>query len=366
MESKKICWKVLLYIVGYHILLAVGLPLYFLHYTPSLSLILTSIALVFISGIAITAGYHRLYSHLCYKTHPVIEFFFLFFGSLATQGSALRWCNDHRLHHAFVDTDKDPYSVKKGLLHAHILWMFFRDEPIDPKVVSDLSRSKMLKFQHEHYLFCMLGSNILTSLVVGYFLGDYLGAFLFAWFVRLFVLHHTTWCINSLAHFWGTQFFSKEHSAVDNYLISLLTYGEGYHNYHHTFSQDYRNGIYWYHFDPAKWLIWGLWKLGLAYDLKKVNDYRIAKQMLLEHKNLILNRVKESIYAQKDLLAAKVTEICESLSEKLSQRQSLVDQYRKQKSKEMLHEIRELKKSLKGDWKRWRETVKIASEMPTQ
>jgi stearoyl-CoA desaturase (delta-9 desaturase) len=244
--------------------------------------------------------------------------------------------------------------------------MFFRDEPIDPKVVSDLSRSKMLKFQHEHYLFCMLGSNILTSLVVGYFLGDYLGAFLFAWFVRLFVLHHTTWCINSLAHFWGTQFFSKEHSAVDNYLISLLTYGEGYHNYHHTFSQDYRNGIYWYHFDPAKWLIWGLWKLGLAYDLKKVNDYRIAKQMLLEHKNLILNRVKESIYAQKDLLAAKVTEICESLSEKLSQRQSLVDQYRKQKSKEMLHEIRELKKSLKGDWKRWRETVKIASEMPTQ
>lgn len=360
METKKMCWPVFLFIAGYHLLLAIALPFYFMSHTPSLGLILTSAALVFISGIAITAGYHRLYSHSTYKTNTVIEAILLFFGSVATQGSALRWANDHRLHHAFVDTNKDPYSVKKGLLHAHILWMFYRTDAIDPKVIADLSRSKMLQFQNKHYVFCMLASNIITFLTVGWFFGDYLGAFLFAWWVRLFFLHHTTWCINSLAHYWGSQFYSKEHTAVDNYLISLLTYGEGYHNYHHTFAHDYRNGIHWYHFDPAKWLIWSLWKLGLAYDVKQVNNYRITRQLLIGHRDYILNKIKESFYTQKDSLIEKVTQVCDHLSEKLAQKQALLDQYRKSKQKDLLSEIKAVKKSLKDDWKQWRKTVEFA------
>ena len=362
MTNKEICWPVFLFIAGYHLFLAIALPFYFLAHTPSLGLILTSAALVFVSGIAITAGYHRLYSHSSYKTNSVIEAIFLFFASVATQGSALRWANDHRLHHAFVDTDKDPYSVKKGLLHAHILWMFYRTAPIDPKVISDLARNKMLRFQDKHYVFCMLASNTITFLIVGWFFGDYLGAFIFAWWVRLFVLHHTTWCINSLAHYYGSQFYSQEHSAVDNYLISLLTYGEGYHNYHHTFAQDYRNGIRWYHFDPAKWLIWTFWKLGLAYDLKKVNNYRIVRQLLLGHRDHILEKIKESFSSQKDLLAQKVTDICDHLSNKLAQKQTLLEEYRKSKQKGLLHEIKTIKKGLKNDWKQWRETVKWISK----
>ena len=342
--KKKICWPVFLYIVGYHLLLAIALPIYFLtDHAPSLGLILTSAALVFISGMAITSGYHRLYSHNCYKVHPVIETILLFFGSLATQGSALRWANDHRLHHAYVDTDKDPYSVKKGLWHAHILWMFFRTAPIDPKVVSDLSRSKMLVFQNKYYVLCMLGSNLIVALAMGWFFGDYLSAFLFGWWVRLLVLHHTTWCINSLAHYWGTQNYSQEHSAVDNYLISFLTYGEGYHNYHHTFAYDYRNGIRWYHFDPAKWFIWTMHKLGLAYDLKRVNNYRIAKQLVLQHKDNLIQRLKESSYVQ------KVSEIAETLAEKLSQMQTLLDP----------DQIRAMKKSLKDDWREWNRVLKM-------
>src|SRR5690606_11873642 len=102
------------------------------------------------------------------------EWILLFFGSLATQGSALQWAHDHRLHHAYVDTDRDPYSVKKGLLHAHILWMFYQGREIEPKVISDLSRSKLLQFQHKHYVLCMLGANTLTFLAVGWMLNDYL------------------------------------------------------------------------------------------------------------------------------------------------------------------------------------------------
>lgn len=348
---KKLCLPVLFYIVGYHLFLAIALPLYFMAFTPSLALVLTTIALVFMSGIAITSGYHRLYSHSCYKIHPVVETILLFFGTLATQGSVFRWAHDHRLHHAYVDTDKDPYSVKKGLLYAHILWMFERSKDIEPKVISDLGRNKLLAFQHKHYVFCMLGTNALTFLAVGYFLNDYLGAFLFTWWVRLFCLHHTTWCINSLAHYWGTRDYSQEHSAVDNYLISLLTYGEGYHNYHHTFAYDYRNGIRWYHFDPSKWLIWTLHKFGLAWDIKKVNNYRIARQMVLQHKDELVQKLKESAMAQ------KVNEIAENLSAKLTQLQTHLDP----------NQIRELKKSLKRDWREWKAVLRsIRKESPLE
>lgn len=336
--KQKISYPVFLFIIGYHLLLAIALPFYFMHHTPSASLIGITVALIFISGIAVTSAYHRLYSHNCYKIHPAVEAVLLFFASLATQGSALKWAHDHRLHHAHVDTDKDPYSVKKGLLHAHILWMFYETPEIDLKIVSDLARKKMLLFQHKYYVFCMLASNILTFAFFGYILNDYLGAFLFIWWVRLFGLHHTTWCINSLAHYSGTQMYSREHSAVDNYLICLLTYGEGYHNYHHTFAYDYRNGIKWYHFDPTKWFIWTLYKLGLASDLKTVNNYRIARHLLLQHKDELVKKMKESSTAQ------KISEIAEQISTKLTQLQTILDRA----------QIKEIKKSLKKDWRAWK------------
>lgn len=362
MDRKRICWPVFLFIAGYHLFLIFALPIYFMHHPfPPLSLIGWTFALVFLSGLAITSGYHRLYSHGSYKTHPVIEAIFLFFASLATQGSALRWCNDHRLHHAFVDTEKDPYSVTKGMLHAHVLWMFYKSKEIDPKVVSDLMRSKMLRFQNKYYVFCMLATNVIAFLAVGWMVGDFLSAFLFAWWVRLLCLHHTTWCINSLAHYWGTKFYSQEHSAVDNYLISLLTYGEGYHNYHHTFSNDYRNGIRWYHFDPAKWLIWTLHKLGLAYHLKQIHNDRIVRQLLLHHKDQILEKIKTSLSHQKDLMAAKITLICDHLSEQLVRKQALLERYR-EGQKELLSDIRDLKRNIKDDWKKWRATVKLVTK----
>jgi stearoyl-CoA desaturase (delta-9 desaturase) len=363
---KKICWPVFLYIAGYHLFLLIALPLFFMSHTASWGLIGCTVALVLLSGFSITTGYHRLFAHNTYKAHPIVEVILLFFASLATQGSALQWSYDHRLHHAFVDQDKDPYTVKRGFWHAHIIWMFFRKEKVDPKVVSDLWRSKLLRFQHKYYALCMVATNVMAFLFVGWLLNDYLGAFIFAWWVRTLVLHHTTWCINSVAHYWGTQHYSREHTAVDNYLISLITYGEGYHNYHHTFAHDYRNGIRWYHFDPAKWLIWTLHKFGLAYDLKKVNNYRIARELLDEHKNQLLQKIKNSLATHRDQLEVVVSDFSDTLSQKLVQMQKLLEKYReipRQEARALIAEIKATKKELKMRWKAWDRLLRFIDQI---
>jgi stearoyl-CoA desaturase (delta-9 desaturase) len=364
--QKKISWVVFLYIAGYHLFLLGALPFYFLSHSLSMPLLWITLGLVFVAGLSITAGYHRLYSHTTYKVHPAIEIVLLFFASLATQGSALRWCFDHRLHHAFVDKERDPYSVNKGFWHAHIFWMFFKTETIDPKVIADLWRKKILRFQHDYYPYCMVGANLIVFLVVGWALNDYWGAFLFAWWVRLFLLHHTTWSINSLAHYWGSQSYSQEHSAVDNYLISLVTYGEGYHNYHHTFSQDYRNGIRWYHFDPSKWIIWLLHKCGLAHDLKTVNNYRIARELVQEHKDRLIVQLNNSFIAQKENLRVLVSDVSESLSSQLGELQKLLETYRampREEARALVGEIKSSKRALKMQWKAWGQLLRFVAKV---
>jgi stearoyl-CoA desaturase (Delta-9 desaturase) len=356
MKNNKLQWGNVLFICGYHLFLLIVVPLCFFLSPPSGSLIGISIALVFISGLAVTAGYHRLYSHMAYKASPIVEPILLFFGSVATQGSALQWCHDHRLHHAFIDGEKDPYSIKKGFWHAHIFWMFRGKRSIDPKVVSDLMRNKLIIFQHKYYVACMIISNALVFLAVGWLVGDYLGAFVFSWWARLFILHHTTWFINSLAHTWGTHNYSDEHSAVDNYFISLLTYGEGYHNYHHTFAQDYRNGIRWYHFDPTKWLIWFMSKLGLARDLKKVNDFRIFKQLISQHKE----KLAESLILSRNFdLKNKVIANADRLIERLNRLQSLYEKYKTVPR----NQIRQAKKEWKEEWKQWKNLIRVTDQL---
>jgi stearoyl-CoA desaturase (delta-9 desaturase) len=355
-------WPTLLFIVGYHVVLLACLPIYFLyHGAPSTGLLIYSGAFVFITGLGITAGYHRLMSHLAYRTNQAVEAVLLFFGSMAVQGSALKWCHDHRLHHAHVDTDRDPYSINKGFWYAHILWMFSRSTGIDPKVVSDLQRSPVVRFQHQHYGLCSLVSNAATIVLAGVLFGDWWGALLWAGLVRVFTLHHLTWFINSLAHTWGSQNYSREHSAVDSYILCLLTFGEGYHNYHHTFPQDFRNGVRWYHFDPTKWLIWSLSKLGLAWGLKKVDNVRIARQLMQDHGQRLVEKLQLSFHSQKDLLETKVKEVQEAVVSRLTRLHQLIDESKKNAKQDMGEIIAELKltkKALKEDWQRWKTIVR--------
>ena len=354
-------WPVLLFVLAYHVGLLIGLPVYFSHFTPSLGLVVASVVLLFLSEIGIGGAYHRYYAHRCYDLARPAEWVLLFLATLAMQGSVLQWSHDHRRHHAFVDTDDDPYSIKKGFWFAHCLWLFHKQPPMDDKWVRDLLKSPVLRFQHKYGHYLGVAANVLVWLLVGWMVRDFLGAFVLAWWTRLAVSHHFTWFINSLAHTWGERTYSREHSAVDNFVIAVLTVGEGYHNYHHTFASDYRNGVRWYHFDPTKWTIWTLSKLGLASNLKRFNTYRIRSRLLMEDKKLLLATIRERAHVKKLELEHLIHGMAETLQTKLVQMRSLADELKKLERRKaerdtrrvLRRELKQLKQSLRQDWRSW-------------
>lgn len=361
MKSIKKCFNtgISTFLTIYQVLFVLSLPFYLYFFQVQGSVIATAIVLYFVTGISITGGYHRLYSHKCYKAHPIVEAIIVFFGTLATQGSIIRWSYDHRLHHAYVDTDRDPYSINKGFWYAHFLWLLEKPRTIDPKVVSDLFDNKLLAFQHKHYLKLVIGLNALGCLIFSLLFSDFWGAFFLITWGRMFALHHSTWFINSLAHTWGDKPFSQEQSAVNNYIISFLTFGEGYHNYHHTFANDYRNGIRWYHFDPTKWVIWTLSKLGLASHLKEMDPATIKKKMLIEKKQVLCNYLQNFYSEKRDELQTAIEQLSDQLLEKLNKFGELRSQLRISDETELLKSVQEelklLQKSIQEDWKSWQQ-----------
>lgn len=359
-------WLPAAFLVVYHLTLFAGLPIYLCYTTPPLSMWILAFVLMFISGLCITGGYHRLYSHKAYRAHPIAEGALLTLATLAGQGSALRWCFDHRLHHAYVDTDKDPYSIKKGFWYAHMLWLFEKPRPIDPKVVPDLLKNRMIVFQNRYYPLLFIGSLFALWAPVAWFYGDGWGAFLIVGLLRLFTLHHCTWFINSLAHTFGSKPFCQEQSAVNNFILAFLTFGEGYHNYHHTFANDYRNGIRWYHFDPTKWLIWTLSKLQLASGLKEVDQLTIQRKMVLERKNLLQGRLQELWYVKKDELEQTIQEISERMIQEIANLKELRQKLRSSNKSllpDLKQEFKALKKNLKRDWRLWHTLSKAILKM---
>lgn len=349
------------FIIAYHLALLAGLPFYFANHPPEPGLIAASVVLLFLTQIGIGAAYHRYYAHRSYTMSRPAEVGLLFLGSLATQGSVLEWAHDHRLHHAYVDTDRDPYSIKKGFWYAHILWLFHKQKPIDMKRIPDLASSRLLQFQHRWHGALSMTGNGLVFLLMGWAFGDYLGAFVLAWWTRLMVSHHLTWFVNSLAHTWGARTYSREQSAVDNYVLAVVTVGEGYHNYHHTFASDYRNGPRWYHFDPAKWLIWILSRVGQTRDLIRFDAYRVRRRLLDEDRRLLLDTLRRAGREGRLELERKVVELAERLHAKLTRIAHLTAELKKRRSTgdpvpvpvTMRLRVRALRRSLRRDWKGW-------------
>ena len=233
--------------------------------------------------LAITCGYHRLFSHATYEAGPTLKIVFLLFGGMALQNSALLWSAGHRTHHRYIDDpERDPYCARRGFWFSHIGWML-RNYPSgkpDLSCVRDLQNDPWVSWQHRHYLWVALPMNFGLPLLAGWASGDMLGTFLIAGVLRLVVSHHLTFCINSLAHIVGTQPYTGDNTARDNGVVALLTFGEGYHNFHHMFAHDYRNGVRWWQWDPSKWLIAGLSWCGLAKNLKRVPWFRIQRALL--------------------------------------------------------------------------------------
>jgi len=229
-----------------------------------------SFAAYYIAGIGVTAGYHRLFSHRSYDAVLPVRIVLAIMGTSAFEMSVLNWCCDHRAHHRFTDTDKDPYNIQKGFWWAHMGWvLYYRKEPAASDI-SDLEAQWFLRFQHKYFLpLALFTGFILPMLIAGYFWDDWKGGLLIGGVLSKVVMLHCTFCINSLAHYLGEATYSDQRTPRDSPITSLVTFGEGYHNFHHEFPYDYRNGIKFCHYDPGKWVIASLSWFGLAYNLKR-------------------------------------------------------------------------------------------------
>jgi len=232
------------------------------------------------TGLGITAGYHRLWAHTSYKATLPLKIWLAACGSGSVQGSIRWWSRGHRAHHRYTDTEKDPYSVRKGLLYSHLGWMVMKQNPkrIGRTDISDLNDDPVVVWQHVNFLKCVIAmALVFPTLVCGLGWGDYWGGFIYGGILRVFFVQQATFCVNSLAHWLGDQPFDDRNSPRDHLVTAVVTLGEGYHNFHHEFPSDYRNAIQWWQYDPTKWHI-AMWKFfGLAYDLKQFRSNEIEK-----------------------------------------------------------------------------------------
>lgn len=226
--------------------------------------------LYMMTGLGITVGYHRLISHRSFACPDWVKAAFLIAGGWALQNSALKWGADHIRHHANCDQDADPYNAQLGFWHSHCGWLFSDQRYVDEKYATRLRQDPVIMWQYRNYIAIVL-SGLALPFVVGSLHGGLLagfGCFMLAGVGRTFAVLNSTFCINSVCHLWGNQPHSQSDSSRDSWIVSLLTFGEGYHNYHHTYQSDYRNGPRWYNFDPSKWLIFSLSLVGLAWSLR--------------------------------------------------------------------------------------------------
>lgn len=326
-KQASINWPASVVLIGTAIAAAILVPWYSWHHDFSLAAWISFFILAIMSGISITAGYHRLWAHRAYEAHWTVRLILLVFGTLTVQNSVLIWASGHRRHHRHVDhIDNDPYSAKRGFWYSHIGWMLRDYDPLkeDFSNAPDLVKDPMLTFQHKHYGLLALGGNFVIPFALGYLVGDVWGVVILAGIFRLVFTHHTTFFINSLAHIWGRQPYTDENTARDNDLLAFFTYGEGYHNFHHIFQYDYRNGIRWYQFDPTKWLIAGLAKIGLTKNLKRVPDFQIEKarvSMQFRHAQAKLEKHSSAsaLHVQLEAFSHKIAEEYEHFTQAIQE-----------------------------------------------
>jgi len=242
--------------------------------------------LLLFTGLAITAGYHRYYSHRSYECHPVMQVFYLLFGAAALQTSVLHWASDHRFHHRFVDHEGDPYNITKGFFWAHMGWIFYKDiPPRSLENVPDLKADRLVMWQHRYHLPLGIGVGFILPFLIGIAFGRPWGGFLWGGLLRVVLGHHGTFLINSAGHYTGRQLYTDTDSSRGTSWLAFVTLGEGYHNFHHAFPGDYRNGVLRCDWDPTKWWIWGLSRIGLTWRLHRVPARSIQRaQMRMKHR----------------------------------------------------------------------------------
>jgi stearoyl-CoA desaturase (delta-9 desaturase) len=271
-------------------------------------LLIPAVIMYVLIMLSITGGYHRLFAHRSYRANRFVKLFYLIFGAAAFQESALKWATDHRRHHQKVDSDEDPYTITKGFFFAHIGWIFTKEEEkYHDYYEKDLSKDPLVYWQYQNFI--KIGSVVgfIIPLLIGALMGSPIGGLAIVGVLRLVCLHHATFLINSACHYWGTQPYNDRNTAKDSRIMAVLTMGEGYHNFHHHFQADYRNGIRWNHWDPTKWLIQFFHKLGFVDKLVVTPDLEITKALLRMDKVKLEKSL--TVKKRKDIFKEKLEQI---------------------------------------------------------
>jgi stearoyl-CoA desaturase (delta-9 desaturase) len=314
---KKIRWTNSVFLIGTFTTTVLGVPAYIWHHGLEPFQVALFVTLVIATGLSITLGYHRLFSHLTFRAKWPVKFFTLVCGAAAFEGSALLWSADHRRHHKFTDHEDDPHDISKGFFHAHVGWLLFRMGPETPLTwVRDLQKDRLAVWQHKYYLPLAFTVGFGLPFLAGLLWGGWtsaLGAILISGAARIVFVHHMTFCINSLCHWIGKQPYSSKCTARDSLIMAFFTFGEGYHNFHHEFQYDYRNGVKPWQFDPTKWTIWLLQRIGLVDKVRKVPEEVILKAQIEERKR----RLSETLSARQAPISESLNAALHNAQEKM-------------------------------------------------
>lgn len=239
------------------------------------------LGMYFVTTLGITVGFHRLFVHRSFETYAWVKFLLAMCGSMAVQGSLFSWVGRHRRHHQFSDTPDDPHSPQhegpgflgllRGFWHAHIGWFFDPDPPDLEHYIKDLRVSRGLRVADSLFpvwvgiglLIPAILGGVITQRWVGVWTGLIWGGL-----VRIFLVHHVTWSVNSACHLWGLRPYRSGDESRNNIMFGILAMGEGWHNTHHAFPTSARHGLRWWQIDVSYLVIRTLALLGLAWNLK--------------------------------------------------------------------------------------------------
>ncbi len=243
-----------------------------------------------ISGLGITVGFHRYFTHGSFKANQVLRVALAISGSLALQGPVIDWVADHRRHHAFSDREGDPHSpwlfgtgpraLARGFYHSHMGWLFGRDQTNEARFTPDLLADRDLVRVDRLFVLWATVSLVLPGVLGGLLTMSWWGAltaFFWAGLVRVALLHHVTWSINSICHMIGEQPFASRDHSRNVWPLAVLSFGESWHNLHHADPTCARHGVQRGQVDISARVIWAFEKLGWAHSVRWPTPKRLAK-----------------------------------------------------------------------------------------
>lgn len=230
------------------------------------------LGLYIFSGLGITVGFHRMLTHKAFETSPPVKALLLIAGSMAVEGDPMTWASTHIQHHAHSDDEDDPHSPLEGLWHSHVGWMFKHEHNINV-YGTWLKKDATVVWASRYWVLWVALGLIIPTLIAGW------SGLIWGGLLRIFLTHHITWSVNSICHTFGSRDYNTRDASRNNFIVGVLAFGEGWHNNHHAFPRSAFHGLRWWQIDISGYLIRGLEKLGVVWNVVRVKEEDLARRI---------------------------------------------------------------------------------------